>query len=58
MFINIFKDIKSVMFTYKIMEDYEDTPPRKQLIKFNTVFDVKMEDLRKEAMLVTGGHMT
>ena len=40
------------------MEDYENTPPGKQLIKFNTVFDVKMEDLRKEAMLVTGGPMT
>ena len=40
------------------MEDYEDTPPRKQLIKFNTVFDVKMNFLRNEAMLVTGGLMT
>ena len=58
MFINIFKDIKNVMVTYKIMEDYENTPPGKQLIKFNTVFDVKMEFLRKEAMLVTGGLMT
>ena len=58
MFINIFKDIKNVIVNYKIMEDYENTPPGKQLIKFNTVFDVKMNFLRNEAMLVTGGLMT
>ena len=55
---DIFKDIKNAMVTHKVMEYYENTPPGKQSIKFNTVFDVKMNFLRNEAMLVTGGLMT
>ena len=44
---------------FKILEKGEDLPNRNyQFVRCHMVFDVKMEDFRRKARLVAGGHMT
>ena len=52
------KELKSVKVAFKILDDNESIPPGYQEINCHFVFDVKMEDFRRKARLVAGGHMT
>ena len=43
---------------FNILPDGEDPPLGYQFVRCHMVFDVKMEDFRRKARLVAGGHMT
>ena len=51
------KEIKVVRVAFKILEGDEKPLPTAQFMKCHTIFDVKMEDFRRKAILVAGGHM-
>ena len=44
--------------TYSLMPDGHVAPNGYQKIPCHMVFDIKMEDFRRKARLVAGGHMT
>ena len=50
--------MKNVQVAFDIIEDGENAPVGYQFVKCHMVFDVKMEDFRRKARLVAGGHMT
>ena len=54
----IAKEMKNVRVAFKILEDNEKPQPGFQFIRCHMIFDIKMEDFRRKAWLVAGGHMT
>ena len=43
---------------FKILYDGEMAPWDHQFVKCHMIFDIKMENCRRKARLVAGGHMT
>ena len=54
----IAKEMKNVRVAFKILDDGEVVPRDHQWIRCHMIFDVKMEDFRRKARFVAGGHMT
>ena len=53
------KEMRSVKVAFRILDENQTAPPPgHQYMKCHMVFDVKMEDFRRKARLVAGGHMT
>ena len=52
------KEMGVVKVVFDILEDGATVPKGYQKIKCKLIFDVKMEDFRRKARLVAGGHMT
>ena len=50
--------MKDVRVAFKILGGYETVPNDFKQINCHMIFDVKMEDFRRKARLVAGGHMT
>ena len=51
------KEMKGVRIAFKILGNDEKPPPASQFMKCHMIFDIKMEDFRRKARLVAGGHM-
>jgi hypothetical protein len=51
-------EMKNVRAAFKILPEGTSAPNGYQRIHCHMVFDVKMEDFRRKARLVAGGHMT
>jgi len=54
----IAKEMKGVRVAFKILVDGQSAPIGYQKIPCHMIFDVKMEDFRRKARLVAGGHKT
>ena len=54
----IAKEIDSVRVAFKKLRNGERAPVGYQWIRCHLIFSVKMEDFRRKARLVAGGHMT
>jgi len=54
----IAKEMKNVKLAFDILPDGEFAPRDHTFIKTHMIFDIKMEDFRRKALLVAGGHMT
>ena len=54
----IAKEMKEVRAAFKILDDNAPDPVGYQKIRCHMIFDVKMEDFRRKARLVAGGHVT
>jgi hypothetical protein len=54
----IAKELANVGIAFKVLGDNDDIPRGYQFVKCHMIFDVKMEDFRRKARLVAGGHMT
>jgi hypothetical protein len=54
----IAKEMKEVHIAFNILPDGHSVPIGYQKISCHMIFDVKMEDFRQKARLVTGGHRT
>ncbi len=54
----IAKEMKDVRVAFKILVDGQSAPIGYQKIPCHIIFDVKMEDFRRKARLVAGGHKT
>jgi len=54
----IAKEMKNVRVAFKILPDGQTAPIGYQKIPCHMVFDIKMEDFRRKARLVAGGHKT
>jgi hypothetical protein len=54
----ITKEMKEVCIAFNILPDGHVAPNGYQKIPCHMVFDIKMEDFRRKARLVAGGHMT
>jgi hypothetical protein len=52
------KEMKNVRIAFKILNGEESAPPTYQEIRCHMIFDVKMEDFRRKARFVDGGHTT
>jgi hypothetical protein len=52
------KEMQNVRIAFDILEDGSLPPQDYQFVRCHMVFDVKMEDFRRKARLVAGGHMT
>ena len=52
------KEMDAVRVAFKILEAEESVPAAYQHIRCHMIFDVKMEDFRRKARYVAGGHMT
>jgi roadblock/LC7 domain-containing protein len=52
------KEINNFRIAFKVLNGEEDIPPTYQEIRCHTIFDVKMEDVRRNARFVAGGHTT
>ena len=52
------KEVRKMRVAFDILEEGSNPPPGYQFVKCHLVFDIKMEDLRRKARLVAGGHMT
>jgi hypothetical protein len=52
------KEMKNVRIAFKILNVEESIPPTYQEIRCHIIFDVKMEDFRRKARCVAGGHTT
>ena len=52
------KEMKNVKVAFKTLENDEKVPVGYQEIKCHMIFDIKMENFRRKARLVAGGHMT
>jgi hypothetical protein len=50
--------MKNFRIAFQTLNDYEAIPPTYQEIRCHTIFDVKMEDFRRKARFVAGGHTT
>jgi hypothetical protein len=55
---SIAKEMKNVKIAFKILESGERIPIGYQRMRCHIIFNVKMEDFRRKARLVAGGHMT
>jgi hypothetical protein len=51
-------EIKNVRIAFKILNGEESVRPTYQEIRCHMIFDVKMEDFRRKARFVAGGHTT
>ena len=51
-------EMKNVKVAFKILDDGEMAPRDHQFVKCHMIFDIKMENFRRKARLVAGGHMT
>ena len=51
------KEMKAVRIAFKILGNDKKPPPASQFMKCHMIFDIKMEDFRRKARLVAGGHM-
>jgi len=54
----IAKEMKNVRVAFNILPVGEDPPPGYQFVRCHMIFDVKIKDFRRKAILVAGGHMT
>ena len=54
----IAKEMEDVRPAFKILDPDEKVPIGYDFVRCHMVFDVKMEDFRRKARLVAGGHMT
>ena len=54
----IAKEMRDVRVAFKILPDGQLAPIGYQRIPCHMIFDIKMEDFRRKARLVAGGHMT
>ena len=52
------KEMKNVRVAFKVLDDDEKISNTYQYISCHMIFDVKMEDFRRKARLVAGGHVT
>ena len=52
------KEMNAVRIAFKVLEADEEIPPGYQNMKCHMIFTVKMEDFRRKARYVAGGHMT
>jgi hypothetical protein len=52
------KEMKNARIAFKILNGKESVPPNYQEIRCHMIFDVKMEDFRRKAPFVAGGHKT
>eukprot|EP00804_Cyclotella_cryptica_P009986 CCRYP_015410-RA/>CCRYP_015410-RA protein AED:0.07 eAED:-0.02 QI:0/0/0/0.66/0.5/0.66/3/0/553 len=52
------KEMKNVRVAFDVLPDGVAPPPDHQYIRCHMIFDVKMEDFRRKARLVAGGHVT
>jgi hypothetical protein len=50
------KDMNKVRIVFQILNGDEAVPPTYQEIRCHIIFDVKMEDFRRKARFVAGGH--
>jgi hypothetical protein len=50
------KEMKNVHIAFQILNDDEPIPPTYQDIRCHMIVDVKMEDFRRKASFVAGGH--
>ena len=55
---DIAKEMRNVQIAFDIREKGASPPVGHQFIKCHMIFDVKMEDFRRKARMVAGGHMT
>ena len=53
----IAKEMKAVSIAFKVLTNGESPPPGYQFMECHMIFDVKMENFRRKARLVAGGHM-
>ena len=51
-------EMKKARVAFRVLDDEEAIPPTYQEIRGHLVFDVKMEDFKRKARCVAGGHMT
>ena len=54
----IAKEMKNVKVAFKPLDADEFVPRDHQFVRCHMIFDVKMEDFRRKARFVAGGHMT
>jgi hypothetical protein len=52
------KEMNNVPIACKLLNGEEAIPPTYQEIRCHMIFDVKMEDFRRKAQFVAGGHTT
>jgi hypothetical protein len=52
------KEMKNFRISFKILNGEETPPPTYQEIRCHMIFYVKMEDFRRKARFVAGGHTT
>jgi hypothetical protein len=52
------KEMNNVRIAFKILNGEEAVPPTYQEIRCHMIFDVKMEDFRRKARFIAGGHTT
>ena len=55
---SIAKELRNVKVAFKILDQDDRVPIGYQQIRMHWIFDIKMEDFRRKARLVAGGHMT
>ena len=55
---SISKEMKNVRVAFDILKEGVRAPIGHKQTKYHLIFDVKMEDFRRNARLVAGGHMT
>jgi hypothetical protein len=51
-------EMSKVRIAFKILGEDEKVPPGYQQIRCHIIFDIKIEDFRRKARLVAGGHTT
>ncbi len=54
----IAKEMRDVRVAFSILPDGQPAPVGYQKTPCHMIFDIKMEDFRRKARLVAGGHMT
>ena len=54
----ISKEMTNIRVAFVILKDGERAPIVHKQINFLLIYDVNMEDFRRKARLVSGGHMT
>jgi hypothetical protein len=52
------KEMKNVRIEFQILTEDDAIPPTYEEISCHMIFDVKMEDFRRKARFVAGGHTT
>jgi hypothetical protein len=52
------KEMNKVSIAFKVLNVEDAIPPTYQEIRCHMIFDVKMEDFRRKARFVAGGHTT
>ena len=54
----ILKEMKNIRVAFYILKDGDRVPICHKKINYHLIYDVKMEEFRRKARLVAGGHMT